>query len=195
MVVAAFMVRSVLRNLSWMNSYTVMNTLALEHPESWRSHHSRTQGLVRVGDAAGALREYERALVLMPRNYSLLCEAGALYKRERMLARAERLLTVAVEAAPERPTAYRLLAELYLIVNEGRRAHQTALAGLARWDADRELWALVSESYVAKGDLAAAVRARRAALAADPSSEPDRARLAELLDAASGSRGSPGETP
>lgn len=181
--ITAFTVRSALRNPSWLNTYTVMNTLALEHPESWLGREARAKGLVAIGDTAAALREYEIALDLLPARYALLCEVGALYKARRELARAEALLTAAVAVDPARPVAYRVLAELYLIAGDGRRAHGTALAGLARWGTDRELWAILSESYVAKGDLAAAARARRAALGADPASEPDRARLAELLAA------------
>ena len=182
-LVAAFMVRSALRNPSWLDSFTVMNTLAVEHPESWRSHRSRAEGLVRAGDAPAALAEYERSIALVPLDYSLLCEAGSLYLREGRLDRAEELLAAAVRVVPERPLAYRLLAQLFLLSDQGRKAHGTALAGLARWGPDRDLWGLVSESYVAKGDLPAAVRARQAALAADPSSAFDRARLAELIHA------------
>ena len=192
-VVTVFMVRSALRNPSWLDSYTVMNTLAVEHPESWRSHRSRAEGLVRAGDATAALAEYERSIALVPLDYSLLCEAGSLYLREGRLPRAEALLTSAVGAAPERPLAYRLLAQLYLVSGEARKAHGTALAGLAQWGPDSDLWGLVSESYVAKGDLPAAVRAREAALGADPSSDFDRTRLAELIDAV-GATG-PGATP
>ncbi len=183
-VVTAFMIRSVLRNPSWYDSFTVMNTLALEHPESWRSHRSRAEGLVRAGELDAALEEYEEALTLVPLDYSLLSEAGEVYLRQRRWLRAEELLATAVTTDPDRPTAYRLLAQLYLVAGDGRKAHGTALAGLARWGTDRQLWALVSESYVAKGDLLAAVRAREAALGADPSSEWDRTRLAELLEAA-----------
>ena len=183
-VVTAFLIRSALRNPSWFDSFTVMNTLALEHPESWRSHRSRAEGLVRAGELDAALEEYEQALALVPLDYSLLCEVGDVYLRQRRWPRAEELLVTAVTADPDRPTAYRLLAQLYLVAGDGRKAHGTALAGLARWGTDRQLWALVSESYVAKGDLLAAVRAREAALGADPSSERDRTRLAELLEAA-----------
>ena len=183
-VVTAFMIRSTLRNPSWFDSFTAMNTLALEHPESWRSHRSRAEGLVRAGELDAALEEYEEALALVPLDYSLLSEAGEVYLRQGRWLRAEELLATAVTTDPNRPTAYRLLAQLYLVAGDGRKAHGTALAGLARWGTDRQLWALVSESYVAKGDLPAAVRARKAALGADPSSEWDRTRLAELLEAA-----------
>ena len=183
-VVTAFMIRSALRNPSWFDSFTVMNTLALEHPESWRSHRSRAEGLVRAGELDAALEEYEEALALVPLDYSLLSEVGEVYLRQRRWPRAEELLATAVTTDPDRPTAYRLLAQLYLVSGDGRKAHGTALAGLARWGTDRQLWALVSESYVVKGDLLAAVRAREAALGADPSSVWDRTRLAELLEAA-----------
>ena len=183
-VVTAFMIRSALRNPSWFDSFTVMNTLALEHPESWRSHRSRAEGLVRAGELDAALEEYEEALALVPLDYSLLSEVGEVYLRQRRWPRAEELLATAVTTDPDRPTAYRLLAQLYLVAGDGRKAHGTALAGLARWGTDRQLWALVSESYVVKGDLLAAVRAREAALGADPSSVWDRTRLAELLEAA-----------
>ena len=183
-VVTVFLIRSVLRNPSWFDSFTVMNTLALEHPESWRSHRSRAEGLVRAGELDTALEEYEEALALVPLDYSLLSEAGEVYLRQGRWLRAEELLATAVTTDPDRPTAYRLLAQLYLVAGDGRKAHGTALAGLAHWGTDRQLWALVSESYVAKGDLPAAVRAREAALGADPSSEQDRTRLAELLEAA-----------
>ena len=182
-IVTAFMVRSALRNPSWLDSFTAMNTLAIEHPESWRSHRSRAEGLVRAGDASAALAEYERSIALVPLSYSLLTEAGSLYLRERRLARAEELLVTAVGIAPDRPLAYRLLAQLHLVSDQGRKAHGVALAGLAQWGPDRDLWGLVSESYVAKGDLPAAVRAREAALAIDPSSAFDRARLSELIAA------------
>ncbi|MSR35151.1 MAG: hypothetical protein EXR95_00710 [Gemmatimonadetes bacterium] len=185
LVVGVFLVRSVVRNPTWFDSFSVMSALAREHHESWRAHRSRAAGLVRAGDVTGALGEYDEALRLRPGDYAMLCEAGSLYKRQRQLAPAERLLTAAVRVEPDRPLAYRLLAELYLLAGDGRRAHATALAGLARWGSDHDLWALVSESYVAKGDLPAAVRARQAALAFDPSSASDRGRLAELLAAQS----------
>ena len=137
-----------------------------------------------------ALEEYEEALALVPLDYSLLSEAGGVYLRQHRWLRAEELLATAVTTDPDRPIAYRLLAQLYLVAGDGRKAHGTALAGLARWGTDRQLWALVSESYVVKGDLLAAVRAREAALGADPSSEWDRNRLAELLEAAATSGGS-----
>ena len=86
---------------------------------------------------------------------------------------------------PHQPNAYRLLAGQFLREGRGRQAHAIALAGLARYGSDRQLWAFLAESYVAKGDLEAAVRALRAALAAGPGVEAHRARLAELQEAMS----------
>lgn len=185
LVLVVFLVRSVVRNPTWQDSFTVMSTLAREHPEAVTAHRARAAGLVQVGDLRAALREYDTALAVLPDDYGLLIEAGSLSKRARDLQRAEPLLARAIRVDPDRPIAYRLLAELYLLAGDGRRAHAVALAGLARWGADHDLWALVSESYVAKGDLPAAVRAREAALAQDPGRESDRVRLVQLLEAQS----------
>jgi hypothetical protein len=58
-----------------------------------------------------------------------------------------------------------------------------ALAGLAAAGTDQKLWDVVSESYVLKGDLPAAVRAREAAIGADPSSATEWDRFSEILAA------------
>jgi tetratricopeptide (TPR) repeat protein len=65
----------------------------------------------------------------------------------------------------------------------GREGHRIALEGLARSRNDQELWALVSESYILKGDLPAAARAREAAIALDPEAEYQWGRLADILEA------------
>jgi predicted Zn-dependent protease len=79
--------------------------------------------------------------------------------------------------------AYRVLAEQLIKRGRGRDGFLTALRGLAEAGPTRGLWATVSEAYIAKGDLEAAVRARRAALAQDPDSRHDWERLADLLAA------------
>jgi predicted Zn-dependent protease len=122
-------------------------------------------------------------LTLLPAHYGLLSDAATVHARLELYPRARELLKAASDLDPDRPVAYRLLAETQLLAGDGRGAHATAVEGLARWGGDRALWALLSESYVRKGDLAAAIRAREAALAVDPASERDRARLAELVEA------------
>jgi len=179
----AFMVRTVERNPTWLSTYVVLNTLATEHPESYLALRTRAAGLDRVGDKDTAARFYEQALAVAPRHYGLLTEVGEFFARRRMDDRAEELLRRAVAVAPNQPTAYRLLAEMLIRQGRGREGHHMALEGLARAGPDRELWSLVSEAYIQKGDLEAAVRARRAALGQDPASVDDWNRLAELLDA------------
>jgi predicted Zn-dependent protease len=179
----ALLLRTVERNPTWLSSYTVLNTLAQEHPESYMALRHTAEGLVRVGEVEEAARAYDLAVTLAPRHYGLLTEVGGFHARRRDDAKAEALLRRAVEETPTQPTAYRLLAEMLIRLKRGREAHAVALTGLARAGADRELWSLVSESYIAKGDLEAAVRARRAALGQEPGSGHDWGRLAELLDA------------
>lgn len=176
-------VRTVSRNPTWLDSYTVLNTLALEHPESWLALRSRAFGLARVGEVEDARSSYEAAVALAPAHYGLLVEAAEFYGMRGEYARAEQLLDQAAAVSPGLPEAYLLRAEYHIVQGRGREGHRVALAGLARAGADDRLYAAVSESYVAKGDLEGAARARvTAALLAE---EPARhwARLAELYDA------------
>jgi tetratricopeptide (TPR) repeat protein len=179
----AFMVRTVERNPTWMSTYVVLNTLAMEHPESYLSLRRRASGLVRVGEPDRAARYYDLAVSLAPKHYGLLTEVAAYLERRQEYGRAEQLLRRAIEVAPDPPTAYRLLANMRLRQGRGREAHAVALQGLAAAGPDRELWSIVSEAYIAKGDLEAAVRARRAALGQDPGSAEDWKRLGDLLEA------------
>ncbi len=178
-----FFVRTVSRNPSWLSTYTMVNTLAMEHPESYMALQHRAAGLARVGEMEDAGRAYDAAVELAPRHYGLLVEAGSFYARQRREARAEALLRRAVAETPGQPTAYRILAEQLIRLGRGREAHGVALEGLARAGPDRELWALVSEAYIAKGDLDASLRARMAALGQDPESSHDWGRLADVLEA------------
>jgi len=179
----ALFLRTVTRNPAWLDSYTMVNTLAMEHPESYLALQHRASGLARVGEMADAAVAYDAAVQLAPRHYGLLTEAGGFYARLRQEEKAEALLRRAIAETPGQPTAYRLLAEQLIRLDRGREGHAIALLGLARAGPDRELWSLVSEAYIAKGDLEASVRARRAALTQDPESAHDWSRLAELLRA------------
>ena len=178
----AMMVRTVTRNPTWMDTYSVLNTLAVEHPESWLALRGRATGLVRIGATAEAAEAFELALRFAPDHYQLLVEVADFHAGLDNHDRAEALLADAIRLLPTHPAAYAALAEQRLARGDGRAAHAAALAGLARSGADRQLWALVSESYVAKGDLPAAIRARRAALAQAPDSDFEWARLAEILE-------------
>jgi len=174
--------RTVTRNPTWLSTFTMLEALARDHPESSLALRSRGMGLNRAGDFEEATQAYEASVRLSPNNYATLTEVGHYFGERQQWARGEELLSQALELAPDRPHAYRLLASQYLLRNEFRAAHGLALEGLLNADADRELFAIVSESYIAKGDFEAAARARRAALAQDSTSAPDWTRLAEILE-------------
>lgn len=191
-VVALLLVRTVARNPSWMSTYTALDTLAREHPESSLAVRTRATGLVRAGDLSRGAELYETAIELEPNNYSILTEVGHHYGERGAWSDGERVLRRAIDVAPDRAAAYRLLASQMIVRERYREAHSTALHGLAVAGADRELFSIVSETYVAKGDFAAAVRARYGALGQDPASVHDWVRLAEILALAgdeSGARG------
>jgi tetratricopeptide (TPR) repeat protein len=183
LVLAGFMIRTVLRVPAWLDTYTVLNTLAAEHPESYLALRGRASGLDRVGEKEEAARYYELAVRLAPRNYALLVEAAEFYGRLGRDGRGEQLLRQAMALTPDQVPAYQLLAEQLLREGKGREAHRVALEGIAHAGPARVLWDAVSEAYVARGDLEAAVRARRAALGLDPTAASDWRRLADLLDA------------
>jgi hypothetical protein len=178
----ALLVRTVDRNPSWFSTYTVMNTLALEHPESAAAMRTRAMGLERVGERRDAAHLWRTVVSLQPNHYGFLLEAGRFFGRQGEAATAASLMERARAVRPDDPSAYRALAGHLLRQGDGRGAHRVALAGLARAGADGALWALVSESYIAKGDLEASLRARRAALAVSPDAA-NFGRLADVLEA------------
>ena len=88
----------------------------------------------------------------------------------------------AITLLPTHPVAYQRVAEYRIRRGDGRGAHAAAVVGLRSARPDRELWALLSETYVMKSDLEAAVRARRASIG-QQETEAGWRRLAELYDA------------
>ena len=178
----AMTVRTVTRNPTWLDTFTMLNTLAVEHPESSLALRARARGFERVGEMEQARQAFELALAFAPDNYQIVVEAAVFYSDRGQHARAEELFASAISLLPDYPAAHIELATQRLLRGEGRAAHAAALSGLAAVGSDRELWFLVSESYVAKGDLAAAIHAGRAALGREPDFEPGWARLAELLE-------------
>jgi len=178
-----FLARTVDRNPAWSDTFTMLTTLSIEHPESWLAYRNQAIGLRRVGEMASAAEAYEAAMEIAPDHYQLLVDAAVHYHEWGRPERAEELLRAAIDLKPNHTEAYRRLAEHRLLAGDGRAAHAIALQGLVRATDHPVLWALVSESYVAKGDLEAAVRARRAALARDSLSASGWTRLGELYDA------------
>ncbi len=182
-VLLVFFFRTVTRNPAWLNTYTVLETLNRDHPESHLSFLNRGSGLDRVGDNEAAREEFSMALRLAPRRYGTLTEVAEFYGRMGEWAAAETLLARAIEIAPSRDDAYRLLSAQLLRQRRGREAHRVAVAGLATAGFHPDLWGAVSESYILKGDLKAALRARRVALGMDSTAADQWARLADILEA------------
>jgi len=180
-VCGAFIVRTVLRNPSWMSSFTVVTTLGEEHPESFRAIWARAKGLFVVGEYEEAARYYQTAVELVPNAYSLLVEAADLYGRREMWADAEPLLAHASELFPAHAVAWQVLSQQQLNQGRGREAHATALQGLSLVGSDPYLWELVSESYVARGDYGAAIRARWASFGVADEDSEDWRRMTELM--------------
>ncbi len=167
-----------------MSTFTMLTTLGEEHPESLMAIRARAQGLDNVGEYEEADRYYQTALELAPEGYSLLVEVARFYGRGERWVEAESLLVHAIELFPTHPVAWQVLSEQRLNQGRSREGHAVALQGLSLVGSDRDLWKLVSESYVAKGDYDAAIRARWASFGvADDDSEEWR-RMSELMELA-----------
>ncbi len=183
-VCGAFMVRTALRNPSWMSTYTMLTTIAEEHPESFMAVRARAQSLDNVGEYEKADRFYKTALELVPEEYSLLIEVARFYGRRERWAEAEPLLVHAIELLPTHPVAWQVRSEQQLLQGRGREGHAIALQGLSLVGSNADLWKLVSESYVAKGDYDAAIRARWASFGVADENSEDWRRMTELMELA-----------
>jgi hypothetical protein len=183
-VCGAFMVRTALRNPSWMSTFTMLTTIGEEHPESFMAVRARAQSLDNVGEYEGADRFYQTALELVPGDYSLLVEVARFYGRQERWAEAEPLLVHAIELLPTHPVAWQVRSEQQLLQGRGREGHAIALQGLSLVGSNADLWKLVSESYVAKGDYAAAIRARWASFGVADENSEDWRRMTELMELA-----------
>ena len=183
-VCGAFMVRTALRNPSWMSTFTMLTTIGEEHPESFMAVRARAQSLDNVGEYEQADRFYRTALELVPEEYSLLVEVARFYGRGERWAEAEPLLVHAIELLPTHPVAWQVRSEQRLLQGRGREGHAIALQGLALVGSNRDLWKLVSESYVAKGDYDAAIRARWASFGVSDQDSEDWRRMSELMELA-----------
>ena len=179
-----FMVRTALRNPSWMSTFTMLTTLGEEHPESLMAIKARAQGLDRVGEYEEADRYYQTALELAPEGYSLLVDVARFYGRGERWAEAEPLLVHAIQLFPMHPVAWQVLSEQRLNQGRGREGHAIALQGLSLVGSNGDLWKLVSESYVAKEDYDAAIRARWASFAVADEDAEDWRRMSELMELA-----------
>ncbi len=174
--------RTVTRNPTWFDTITVFETLNEEHPESWMTWRIRAIGLDSRGESDRAAEAWETALSIAPDHYQLLVDAAEFFERTGQPERSERLLDRAVELLPGHPVAYQRLAEYRIRRGDGRGAHAAAAVGLRAARPDPEIWALLSETYVMKADLEAAVRARRASID-EEETEAGWLRLADLYDA------------
>lgn len=191
MVVAGLLLftRTVVRNPAWFDTYTVMQTLARDHPESARSARSTAQGLMRAGRTERAAEYYALAVELNPNHYPTLTEAAGLRGRLGDWERAKELLDRARAVTPERERAYRLLARHAIRRGRPDVAHRAATTGLLRSGSSAALWSLLSEGYALAGDLPAAVRSRQMALGEAPDSAANWERLAQLREAIGDSTG------
>ena len=111
-------------------------------------------------------------------------DVARFYGRGERWAEAEPLLVHAIQLFPMHPVAWQVLSEQRLNQGRGREGHAIALQGLSLVGSNGDLWKLVSESYVAKEDYDAAIRARWASFAVADEDAEDWRRMSELMELA-----------
>jgi cellulose synthase operon protein C len=98
----------------------------------------------------------QRTLNSLPNNLPALELAGASELQQLHLTQAEGYLSRAVQAAPTRTMARRLLVVTYLRMQQPTKARETLLPGLREEPVDASLLALAGEVFFRNGDLARA---------------------------------------
>ena len=156
--------RTVLRNPVWKSSGSVLASLAEDHPRSHVAVRARAVRAFNDGRLEEADRLFTEALRLLPWHYRTVVEAAQVRAVRGRWREAEALFDRATSLYPRSPEAYRLHALRLLAEERWPEARRVALRGLARSEgAERELWAVVAESWEGEGRSGAAARARRAA--------------------------------
>ena len=120
--------------------------------------------------------------MLAPEHYTLLTQAGDFHCRQGSWSTCQQLLGKAIQLVPAHPRAYRVLAANLIREGNGREGHRVAVVGLARSRPDADLWGLVSEAYILRGDFPAAIRAREVALGLNPTSVYNWERMAYIRE-------------
>lgn len=147
LVVAALLaLRSTWRVPVWRDSAAVMASLEASHPESHlvlRAHALRAMEQGRTEDARA---DFERALRLVPRHFSLLTEAAQFEALVGNVERARELASRAVEVYPGSPHGYVVASRVLLQTGDPVAARSVLVEGLRVADPMAPLWTELERS-------------------------------------------------
>jgi len=161
-VLVLMSIRTVTRNATWRNNFTVFETLIREHPESGRAQWLVGDAQYMVGNRKAGNRAYRTTISLLNGSYPVLVEVGRrlLVNGQRDAAKA--LFLRAWDENPNKGIAPQLLAGIYHAERDYPAAIVAARAAIAYYDAQDLLSNhLLAHSLAAEGRWEESVQARR----------------------------------
>lgn len=156
--------RSVSRNPAWKTTNTVLFTLVLEHPESYRSAWALADQFFRRGEMDRSAYYWEAAYLLWKRDSQFLSDFANFSIARRDWTRAIELLEMAREMNPWVPRIYELLSFAYLHAGRIEDAIVTANEGIRLNGSRAALLPVKARAYEDRGDLGLAVAAWKSAI-------------------------------
>ena len=154
--------RTVTRNATWRNNFTVFDTLIREHPESGRGQWLVGDAQYMVGNLKAGNGAYRVTISILNGSYPVLVEVGRRLLVNGQTDAAKALLLRAWNEHPDRGVAPQLLAGIYHAERDYPAAIEAAEAATAYYDSQDLLSNhLLAHSLAAEGRWEESVQARR----------------------------------
>ena len=154
--------RTVTRNATWRNNFTVFDTLIREHPESGRAQWLLGDTYHMVGNREAGNAAYRVTIGLLNGSYPVLVDVGRRLLAYRETEAAKALFRRAWEEYPDEGIAPRLLAGVYYSERNYRAAIEAAEAAIASYGSQDLLSNhLLAHSLAVEGRWEESVQARR----------------------------------
>ena len=162
LVLMLMSLRTVTRNATWRNNFTVFDTLIREHPESGRAQWLVGDAQYMVGNMKAGNGAYRVTISILNGSYPVLVEVGRRLLVNGQTDAAKALMLRAWNEHPDRGVAPQLLAGIYHAERDYRAAIEAAEAAMAYYDSQDLLSNhLLAHSLAAEGRWEESVQARR----------------------------------
>ena len=162
LVLMLMSLRTVTRNATWRNNFTVFDTLIREHPESGRAQWLVGDAQYMVDNMKAGNGAYRVTISILNGSYPVLVEVGRRLLVNGQTDAAKALMLRAWNEHPDRGVAPQLLAGIYHAERDYRAAIEAAEAATAYYDSQDLLSNhLLAHSSAAEGRWEESVQARR----------------------------------
>jgi tetratricopeptide (TPR) repeat protein len=154
--------RTVTRNATWRNNFSVFDTLMREHPESGRAQWLMGDAQHMLGDRRAGNAAHRVAISLLNGSYPVLVEVGRRLVVNGQTGAAKALLVRAWDENPDKGIAPQLLAGIYYAERDYPAAIEAAEAAIVYYESQDLLSNhLLAHSLRAEGRWEESVQARR----------------------------------